>query len=231
MFNSPQLKVVRDSPAVFFGATLRYEAFRKFVQSYLKKYSSDANKNRRIITQSDSSAAKLQRRSRNEATLNTDQSSGRCPECGATVEDGAAGCEAMFNELGARDFSDPRYVATHELLVDAYCLQHPGRYCSSAKSYAAHLTRMCCGIEYGGKREIYAAIPRWLSGPAKIERPETLTQRGSMTIATIADLRAAVTPEEHNRLVHAWAENVWQAYTPQHEIARRWIKAALEAKS
>jgi len=148
----------------------------------------------------------------------------RCPECGAIVENGAAGCEALFNELGARDFSDPRYGATHELLVDAYCLQHPERYCHSAKSYAAHLTRMCCGIEYGGKRETYAAIPRWLSGPAKIERPETLPQRGSRTIA---DLRGAKTPEEHVGLVHKWAENVWQAYAPQHEIARRWLSAAL----
>ena len=94
----------------------------------------------------------------------------RCSECGAQIEGGNAGCETLFNELGARDFSDPRYGATHELLVDAYCLQHPERYCRSAKSYAAHLTRMCCGIERGGKREIYAAIPRWLSGPARIEQ-------------------------------------------------------------
>lgn len=157
------------------------------------------------------------------------KSAARCSECGAQVEGGNAGCEALFNELGARDFSDPRYGATHELLVDAYCLQHPQRYCSSAKSYAAHLTRMCCGIERGGKREIYAAIPRWLSGPAKIERPQTLAERGPITIATIADLRSAQTPEEHAKLVREWAANVWQAYAPQHEIARRWLSAALGA--
>lgn len=154
-----------------------------------------------------------------------------CSECGAQVEGRDAGCEALFNELGARDFSDPRYGATHELLVDAYCLQHPERYCHSAKSYAAHLTRMCCGIERGGKREIYAAIPRWLSGPAKIERPETLAQRGTRTIATIADLRGAQTPEEYAKLVREWAANVWQAYAPQQEIARRWLDAALGRKA
>ena len=151
----------------------------------------------------------------------------RCSECGAQIEGGNAGCEALFNELGARDFSDPRYGATHELLVDAYCLQHPDRYCSSAKSYAAHLTRMCCGVEHGGKREVYAAIPRWLSGPAKIERPETLTQRGSMTIA---NLRGAQTPEDHAKLVREWAADVWQAYAPQHEMARRWLSEALGAR-
>lgn len=151
----------------------------------------------------------------------------RCSECGAQIEGGNAGCEALFNELGARDFSDTRYGATHELLVDAYCLQHPARYCGSAKSYAAHLTRMCCGIEHGGKRETYAAIPRWLSGPAKIERPATLPQRGSMTIP---DLRRAQSPEEHAKLVREWAANVWQAYAPQHETARRWLSAALGRK-
>jgi len=154
------------------------------------------------------------------------KSAARCAECGAQIEGGNVGCEALFNELGARDFSDPRYGATHELLVDAYCLQHPERYCSSAKSYAAHLTRMCCGVERGGKREIYAAIPRWLSGPAKIERPQTLAERGSMTIA---NLRGAQTPEEHAKLVREWAANVWQAYAPQHEIARRWLSEALGA--
>lgn len=136
--------------------------------------------------------------------------------------------EALFNEFGARDFSDPRYGATHELLVDAYCLQHAQGYCSSAKSYAAHLTRMCCGIEHGGKRETYAAIPRWLSGLAKIERPQTLAQRGS---TTIADLRSAQTPEEHAELVRKWAANVWQAYAPQHETARQWLSAALGRKT
>lgn len=163
-----------------------------------------------------------------EKNLSEECTGERCPECGAIVEGGAAGCEALFNELGARDFSDPRYGATHELLVDAYCLQHPERYCRSAKSYAAHLTRMCCGIERGGKREIYAAIPRWLSGPAKVERPQTLAQRGAMTVA---DLRSAQTPEEHATFVREWAANVWQAYAPQHEIARRWLDAALGRKA
>ncbi|HEV2615531.1 MAG TPA: DUF5946 family protein [Candidatus Acidoferrales bacterium] len=161
---------------------------------------------------------------RDEESPKQTGATGRCSECGAEVQGGNAGCEALFNQFGARDFSDPRYGATHELLVDAYCLQHPERYCHSAKSYAAHLTRMCCGIEHGGKREVYAAIPRWLSGASKIERPEPPERRGTMTIA---DLRATETPEEHVKLVRKWAEDVWQAYAPQHETARRWLSAAL----
>ncbi|MHB8413196.1 MAG: DUF5946 family protein [Candidatus Acidiferrales bacterium] len=156
-----------------------------------------------------------------------EQSGDRCPECGAVVEGGRDGCQALFNEFGARIATDARYASAHDLLVDAYCMQHPEPYCHSAKSYAAHLTRLCCGIEHGGKRQVYAAIHRWLNGAVNLERPATLGQRGEMTIG---DLRAAETPEEHNRLVRAWAENVWQAYASQHGTARRWIKAALGAK-
>src|SRR5579864_5713796 len=95
-----------------------------------------------------------------------------CPSCGARVAGGSAGCQALFNELGARSYNNPGYAAVHELLVDTYCLQHPELYCHSAKSYAAHLTRMCCGIERGGDRKIYRAIHIWLSSPGEIEKPD-----------------------------------------------------------
>ncbi|GAC1654933.1 MAG: hypothetical protein NVS4B8_30120 [Herpetosiphon sp.] len=47
-------------------------------------------------------------------------------------------------------FDDLRYAAVRNCAFDAYCMQHIEPYCHSAKSYAAHLTRLCCGIEYGG---------------------------------------------------------------------------------
>ncbi len=103
-------------------------------------------------------------------------------------------------------------------------MQHLEKYCRSAKSYAAHLCRLCCGVEYGGKPAIYAAIQQWLNGTVPIQKPETLAHLGDITIA---DVRAARTSEEHQQLVRAWAENVWQAYARQQDLARAWIKAAL----
>ena len=147
-----------------------------------------------------------------------------CPDCGAPVSGGREGCQRLFNELGARSYENPGYAAVHELLVDAYCLQHPEPYCHSAKSYAAHLTRMCCGIERGGDRKIYRAIHIWLSGPAKIEKPEVLSLRGELTIAHVQSARNV---EEHQKFVREWAESVWKAYAPQHALARHWLSAAI----
>jgi hypothetical protein len=148
----------------------------------------------------------------------------RCPSCGAAIEGGQKGCEAVFNEIGARAFRDPRLGSVQQLVVDAYCLQHPEPYCHSAKSYAAHLTRMCCGLERGGNQQVYAAIPRWLNGLANLEKPAPPDFRGRITIA---DVRAAANVEDHKRVVTEWARDVWAAYSSLHALARQWLDAAL----
>ncbi|HKW89940.1 MAG TPA: DUF5946 family protein [Candidatus Acidoferrales bacterium] len=150
-----------------------------------------------------------------------------CESCGAPNIGGSAGCRALFNQIGARSYENPGYAAVHELLVDTYCLQHPEPYCHSAKSYAAHLTRMCCGIERGGDRKTYRAIHIWLSGPAKIERPENIPSRGTVTITHV---QAARNVEEHQKFIREWAESVWKAYASQHALARQWLAAALNFK-
>jgi hypothetical protein len=133
----------------------------------------------------------------------------------------------MWDEISARAYTDPGYATTRDLAFDAYCMQHPERYCCSAKSYAAHLTRLCCGLEYGGDPKVYAAIQKWLNGTVDIVKPEPPNCRGQMTVA---DLWAARTLKEHTRLVHDWANGVWKAYAAQQDIARSWIRAALGGK-
>ena len=64
----------------------------------------------------------------------------RCSGCGLVVPGGTAGCQAIMDEVLARDFSDVLYFRVHRMMVDTYSLQHPERYCASAKSLAAHLT-------------------------------------------------------------------------------------------
>jgi hypothetical protein len=147
-----------------------------------------------------------------------------CPACGAAVSGGREGCQALFDELTAHAYADLAYASVRDLAFDTYCMQHLETYCRSAKSYAAHLTRLCCGLEYDGDLRIYEAIQHWLNGVAKIEKPQVLSQLGSMTAV---DVRAAPNAEEHICLVRAWAANVWKAYRSQHGLAHKWIKAAL----
>ena len=146
-----------------------------------------------------------------------------CPECGAPVAGGRAGCQALYDALAAPGAGELGLSARRDLAFDAYCMQHPDTYCRSAKSYAAHLTRLCCGLEYGGDPQVYRAIQRWLNGAVPLQKPAVLTERGQLTVA---DLQAAANSQEMARLAQAWAEAVWHAYSSQQDLAREWMSLA-----
>lgn len=152
------------------------------------------------------------------------EGSERCPECGATISGGRAGCQALYDALSARARTDVAYAPTLRLAFDAYCMQHPATYCRSAKSYAAHLMGLCCGIDFEGEPAIYAVIHRWLDGPKVLTKPPVLTERGSLTVCDVA---SASTVQAYAQAVHQWAASVWASYATQHAIAHAWIAAAL----
>ncbi|MDQ3880293.1 MAG: DUF5946 family protein [Chloroflexota bacterium] len=147
-----------------------------------------------------------------------------CEACGLASGSGRAGCEATFNEVVAREFADFRYGRLHRTTVDAYALQHPDRYCASGKSFAAHLTGLCCAVEYGNQPSVHARVRRWLDGPRAIQTPPLPGWRGSVTIGSVA---AMTEPTDHLRAVEAWARDVWDACGPIQPLAREWIRAAL----
>jgi hypothetical protein len=151
-----------------------------------------------------------------------------CEGCGVQVPGGTDGCHAMFEELLARDFGDARYFRVHWLVVDTYCLQHPERYCRSAKSLAAHLAGLCCLLEHGGSRATgHEALRRWLDGTPRLERPEVPRFRGARTIA---EGRGAADPVRHAEAAELWARATWEAYAPLHATARGWVASALRSR-
>jgi hypothetical protein len=143
-----------------------------------------------------------------------------CPDCGAKVDSGREGCQALWNEwfygIGL----------THPAAFDAYCMQHLEKYCASAKSYAAHLTRLACCLAYEAAPSVYSAIQKWLNGHREVSKPAILPFLGGVTIA---DVYAAETAVARDKVTRAWVESVWAAYAPQHESAHAWIKEALAA--
>ncbi len=147
-----------------------------------------------------------------------------CAGCGLAIEGGTEGCQALFEEMTLQALSDVRYARVHRLAVDVYAMQHPDRYGRSAKSFAAHLTGLCCGVEFEGSETTNAAVQRWLSGGSPVDRPAVPAQRGAMTIA---DVLAAGDPAEHARAVERWARMTWDAYAALHRLARAWIATAL----
>ncbi|MGZ3699647.1 MAG: DUF5946 family protein [Bdellovibrionota bacterium] len=153
--------------------------------------------------------------------------SDRCSGCGMGIEGGTAGCGEIFNAFLERDFSDPAYFRYHRMVVDTYSLQHPDRYCASAKSLAAHLAGIYWMMEKSDARAVGSeALQRWLNGKSALVKPKLPAFRGKITIA---DVRAA-TPDQYGKAVETWARETWRAYASLHEVAREWIEAALAIK-
>ena len=145
-----------------------------------------------------------------------------CPSCGAVASEEFSDCQSIFDHFLARSFSDLTYGRFHRLLVDLYSLQHPDRYCTSAKSFAAHLTGLCCVLEHGGDERVNSAVQRWLSGNVDLTKPALPTERGSVTIDHFVDLGDGDVPAK----VDQWCEAVWEAYADHRELARGWITDA-----
>ncbi len=133
----------------------------------------------------------------------------RCGECGAELDGGTAACRARYDEVLARDYSDPRYFACHKLVVDAYSLQHPDEFCRSAKSLAAHLVGLCEVMEHSGATDRGSpSLKRWLDGTVFLAQPPLPRWRGEVTLP---DLPFAADPSDWQAEVRRWGEAVWQA--------------------
>ena len=127
----------------------------------------------------------------------------------------------MFDEFRVREVAElaSSYAPTR-LTIDVYCLQHPDRYCVSAKSLAAHLTGVCWalerGISEGGLRE----LQRRLETRRDLVKPPIPATRGKLTVADIAQV---VGPVDYMNALDRWARSTWAAYADLHETARAWI--------
>ena len=150
-----------------------------------------------------------------------------CPGCGLAAPDGTPDCQAMFDELCVRAAAPPFTYPARRKMVDTYCLQHPDRYCVSAKSLAAHLTGLFCAFEHHSHPSVLEAQRRSLDGTPPLERPALPAFRGPLTIADAYHAPDAVSLVAS---VERWARAVWEAYAPLHPLARRWTEQALSGR-
>jgi hypothetical protein len=143
------------------------------------------------------------------------------PYLGASPE-----CWATFGELLARGYEDPAYRRVHQLTVDTYAVQHPGKpERRTIQSLALHLMTLAMVVEDGldprsgpelHKRMVRAEGYEWLTPPSMDGR------------MTVIDVLRATTAREHDQVVRAWAEDVWDAWAAHHQTVRLWIERSLE---
>ncbi|MBI3549238.1 MAG: hypothetical protein HY078_09380 [Elusimicrobia bacterium] len=156
-----------------------------------------------------------------------------CPDCNAQVSaaegpvhpylGASSGCWALYGEVLAREYSDPRYGKVHRLTVDAYSAQHPGKSGRrAAQSVDVHLLALYLVLEAGFSHEDARAVLSTLIAEHKrhdkpfdwLEPPKHLGR------VTVLDIHAAKNAETHCRRVAAWADDVWSAWKIHHAYIR-----------
>ncbi len=149
----------------------------------------------------------------------------KCFSCGAETEKvngpthkyllSTPGCWARYGEVLAREYSDFRYMAVHDLTVDAYSIQHPGQpNPQTINSLNIHLASLYAFFELGlrsselseFKQKLAKQKPRfrWMETPLKVGQ------------YNINDVWGTDTPEAHQEMVKRWAEDAfrqWHAYS------------------
>lgn len=158
-----------------------------------------------------------------------------CPGCGAAFAPvdgvthaylgGSPACWAAFNNVMAREFQDADYFAIHRFTVDTYTTQHPGDQSDrrAAQSVNIHLAALCALIEQD--REI-AFVPRLLKTLAnnyKDSFKPLPPPAPDLYALTVKDVAKAENAQQHCKIVRDWAEAVWRAWKPHHDVARAHI--------
>jgi Family of unknown function (DUF5946) len=139
-----------------------------------------------------------------------------CLCCGANHIGGLQGCIQVYQHLSL-EFGVGLVDGVGRGIFDGYCMQHPEIYCVSAKSMAAHLAFLACWIDYKSPLERFGTIRRGLDGEFKQPKAPILEFRGSLTIQ---HLQKADSQQRYAVLAREWLLDIWQAYTPLHDLAR-----------
>lgn len=156
---------------------------------------------------------------------------GTCPGCKARLApidgpvhryiESSPACWAKFGELLAREYSDSRYMAAHQLTVDAYAIQHPGTPSpQSIQSVCVHLVSLYASLE----QEVPAALmPALRQRCAKSGAFVWLEPPHSSGELTVLHALAAQTPGEHMQRVREWARACWDAWAAHRPQVVEWF--------
>lgn len=155
----------------------------------------------------------------------------RCFGCGGLAPDmeGAThrymlstpGCWAVYGELLAKSYGEFHFPPVHQVIVDAYAVQHPGEKNSQAiHSVALHLIRLYRVFESGWDiqqaSEIMLNATRYKDVYGWLEPPRFMGE------ITAVDVIKAVTVEDFQKLGTEWGLHAWKAWQKHHPTIRKW---------
>jgi hypothetical protein len=147
----------------------------------------------------------------------------RCECCGAELAGGKAACNALFEQILAREYSDPACAAVHLITVDCYVLQHSEDH--GPRSNAFHLLRLGWLLLGGGdpdiRRQEQGPIPFILKSYRDFPFLQPPEDRGA---AMVVEVAAAANASEHTERVRRWSWSVWEAWSEHHAWVRETLR-------
>jgi hypothetical protein len=134
-------------------------------------------------------------------------------------------CWAAFGRLLAVQYGDSTRMAYHQLVVDAYAVQHPGAGGQdpdprAVQSVGIHLMTLCLFLEHGADPALGTQLHRTM-----VERPafHPLQAPESLGTRTVASMPLDADPATAREAAYAWARSTWSAWEEHHDTVRRWI--------
>lgn len=130
-------------------------------------------------------------------------------------------CWARYGDLLSAQYSDPARMAFHQLVVDAYAVQHPdGADPRAVQSVGIHLMTLCLFLERSTDPSVGARLHRRMVDRPVFHRLEPPPSRGRLTML---DVPLAADPSTARAATYAWAEQAWAAWEPHHQTVRAWV--------
>ncbi len=158
-----------------------------------------------------------------------------CPGCGAvlgetldiaTRHDGvaSAACRAGYERVLTDLYSTPQLLGLRQLAVDAYAVQHPAPHGRVAdQSLGLHLMTLYLFVEKAVDPARGPALHKQMVARRPAFHPlDPPTNRGSVTVAAVP----AGSEPSFATTLHKWAREAWTAWSPHHDVVRRWLRQA-----
>lgn len=159
-----------------------------------------------------------------------------CPGCGLSAVDSgidpppryaaSAGCWDRYGVLLARSYGDQAYRTVHQLIVDAYAVQHPkAESPDQVRQVALCLMSLALFVEDGA--DVASGPQLHQAMAANLPDVHPLDPPAIDVAMTVDDVLLAGSAAEHERLVREWAGGMWRAWSAHHETIRGWNDQAL----
>ncbi len=133
----------------------------------------------------------------------------------------SAACWVRYGELLAVQYASPERMGFHQLVVDAYAVQHPGGSDPRAiQSVGIHLMTLCLFLEREVDPVMGARLHRLMVDRPTFHQLDPPSARGKLTMLFVP---LDGDPAHARAASYQWANDAWAAWRAHHQTVRRWV--------